>query len=150
MPSIMKSIFKRPIITDLIAALFILLFIYAAASKLLDYEKFLVQLGKSPVLSPFASWTAWLVPSVEILISLLLVFERTRHMAMYACFTLMVIFSAYIIVILHFSSYIPCSCGGILEKMSWGQHFWFNIFFVALALLGVLIYSNKPKSIIAQ
>ena len=141
---------KRGSIADIIAGLFILLFIYAAASKWLDYEKFLVELGKSPVLSPFAQLTAWLIPSMEILISLLLVLERTRHLALYASFTLMVIFSAYIITILHFSTYIPCSCGGILEKMGWGQHFWFNMSFVVLGVIGVLCYPNKIKSIIAQ
>jgi uncharacterized membrane protein YphA (DoxX/SURF4 family) len=71
-------------------------------------------------------------------------------MALYASFGLMVIFSAYIITILNFSEYVPCSCGGILENMSWRQHFWFNAGFVALGALGVLIYPDKHKEIIGQ
>ncbi|MEJ0031509.1 MAG: MauE/DoxX family redox-associated membrane protein [Bacteroidota bacterium] len=41
----------------------------------------------------------------------------------------MVMFTAYIVVITRFSEYTPCSCGGVLEKMSWDQHLVFNIGF---------------------
>jgi uncharacterized membrane protein YphA (DoxX/SURF4 family) len=132
-------------IIDIISALLILLFVYAAVSKLLDYQKFRVQLGQSPLLTSFASWMAWLVPAIEIIVSLLLVFSNTRLFALYASFTLMVMFSGYIIAITRFSDYIPCSCGGVLQKMSWNQHLVFNIIFVLIALTGILIH-NKTKN----
>ena len=138
-----QTIKNRTIIVDIISWLFILLFVYAASSKLLDYQKFLVELGKSPLLSAFSRPVSWLLPGVEIAICILLTFKRVQLLALYACFCLMVIFSAYIITILNFSEYIPCSCGGILENMNWTQHFWFNILFVALSAWAILIYPNE-------
>jgi len=147
----MRQIIKnKTIAVDIINGLFILLFIYAASSKLLDYQKFTIELGKSPLLSAFSHWLAWLVPAIEIGIGILLLFKRFQLTALFASFSLMVIFSAYIIAILNFSEYIPCSCGGILENMNWKQHFWFNMMFVVLGVLAILLSPNKNKEVIAQ
>jgi uncharacterized membrane protein YphA (DoxX/SURF4 family) len=110
---------KRDMAIEIISALFVLLFLYAALTKVLDYEKFRVQLGQSPLLTAFAGFVAWFIPAVEILISVLLIFSRTRLVALYASFSLMVMFTAYIVAITQFSEYVPCSCGGVLQNMGW-------------------------------
>jgi hypothetical protein len=124
--------------------LFIFLFLYAAVSKLLDFETFNVQLAQSPLLSAYVGFIAWAVPGIEILIACLLMFERFRMVALYASFTLMVMFTAYIYIILNFSDFIPCSCGGVLEKLSWSQHLIFNVFFILLA--GVAVFFTVRKN----
>ena len=53
---------KKTMVIEIICALFIILFMYAALTKLLDYEKFRVQIGQSPLLTAFAGWIAWMVP----------------------------------------------------------------------------------------
>ena len=136
---------KKEILIDTICILFILLFTYAAASKLVDYSSFMLQLGKSPLLAGMAGFIAWFIPLVEIVISLLLIFSRTRLSGLYASYTLMVLFTAYIISILGFSEFIPCSCGGILQKLSWGPHLIFNIVFCLLAVTGIILNSLIPE-----
>lgn len=128
---------------EIISFLFILLFIYAALAKLMDYEKFRAQLGQSPLLTAFAGWVAWGVPCIEIVIAAMLAIPRLRLVAFYAAFSLMVMFTAYIVVILQFSDYVPCSCGGVLQDMSWTQHLIFNIVFVLLAVAGIILYAQK-------
>lgn len=122
-----------------VSYLYILLFVYAAVSKLLDFENFQVQLGQSPLLSAFAGYVAWIVPMVELLIAVLLVIPVYRKIGLLAGYVLMVMFTAYIYIILHYSSFIPCSCGGVLEKMSWNEHLIFNVVFVLLAGLGYFL-----------
>lgn len=128
--------------TAITAWLFIVLWVYAAASKIFDHETFVVQLGQSPLLTPVAGFVSWFVPLLEIVIAILLAGERTRLGGLYFSFCLIVLFSVYIFVITRYSSYVPCSCGGILGKMSWNQHLVFNVGFVALAL-GALIIQHK-------
>lgn len=135
---------KKRIVVEVICFLFIVLFVYAAINKLADVQKFQVQLGQSPLLSPFASWIAWVVPIVEIGVCILLSFSRWRLYGLYAAFGLMAMFSAYIIAITQFSDYVPCSCGGILEKLGWTEHLIFNIVFVLLGILGIVLYT-KPE-----
>jgi len=132
------------IIPPVVSYLFALLYIYAAASKLLDYENFRVQLGQSPLLSAFASPVSWGVPSLEILISLMLLFGKFRTTALFLAFGLMSMFTAYIYIMLNYSSYVPCSCGGVLEKMTWDQHLIFNVGFVILGAIAILVKPSQP------
>jgi hypothetical protein len=69
-----------------------------------------------------------------------------RLMALYASFSIMVMFTTYIIAILNFSTYIPCSCGGVLEKLTWTEHLIFNICFVLLAYIGIILQSKSQES----
>jgi uncharacterized membrane protein YphA (DoxX/SURF4 family) len=135
----------KSLILDIICLLYILLFVYAAVSKLLDFQNFQVQLGQSPLLSAFAGWVSWLVPAVELLIALLLIFPKWRNLGLFASLSLMSMFTSYIFIVLHFSSFVPCSCGGILEKMGWNAHLIFNVIFILLAVLGILL-EGKSKS----
>lgn len=128
--------------TYVIALLYILLFTYAAASKILDFENFQIQLGQSPLLSAFAEYVSIAVPVVELILVVLLMFTKSRLLGLYGSFALMTMFSAYIVIILNFSSFTPCSCGGILEKMTWTQHLIFNIVFVLLSATALLLHTN--------
>ena len=134
---------KRRITVEVIAGLLIFLFLYASVSKLIDYQKFRVQIGQSPLLTAYARWFAVIVPVLEIIISLMLAIPRLQLIGFYASFNLMVMFTSYIIAITNFSEYIPCSCGGILQNMTWNQHLLFNIFFVLISLSGILLHSKS-------
>lgn len=129
---------KKPFIL-LVAYLHVLLFTYAAASKLFDYPNFLIQIGQSPLLAAFAQPVAIGVPVIELVIVVILCFEQTRTTGLLAAYILMVMFTAYIFIILNYSDYVPCSCGGVLEKMGWTEHLTFNCIFAVLALLAFLL-----------
>jgi len=130
---------------EIIAILFIILWVYAGMSKLMDYEKFRFQLGRSPFIQNIAPFIAIFLPTGEIVIAILLTTKRTRSYAMYASFFLMLLFTGYIYAMLHYSYFIPCSCGGILSKMSWNTHLAFNIVFTLLSLAGILLMvESKP------
>ncbi|AWG22850.1 hypothetical protein FFWV33_15600 [Flavobacterium faecale] len=140
----LRATIKNGII-EIICLLYILLFVYAAVSKLLDFENFQVQLGQSPLLSAFAGWASWGVVIVELIISILLSFPKWRLFGLYAAFSLMTMFTTYIIIILNFSPFVPCSCGGILEDLGWTEHLVFNIGFIFLALIGIILATSKTK-----
>lgn len=125
-------------LSDIVSFLFIVLFIYAAVSKLMDFSSFNAQLAQSPLLTGFTGWIIWLIPGLEITIALLLSIDRLRLTGLYASFTIMIMFTTYIIAILNFSEFIPCSCGGVLQHMSWKTHLVFNIIFTLLAALSIL------------
>jgi uncharacterized membrane protein YphA (DoxX/SURF4 family) len=138
---------KRKIAIEIISFLFIFLFSYAGFSKLLDYQKFSVQIGQSPLLTGFAGFIPWLVIGSEIGVSLMLMIPRLRLIAFFISFSLMVMFTSYIIAILNFSSYVPCSCGGVLEKLGWSEHLIFNGVFVLLGFAGILLHTQEEKDI---
>lgn len=136
----MKS---KKIAIEIICFLFILLFTYAALTKLMDYQKFVVQIGQSPLLTNYAKVLAWAVPLLELIIAGMLAVRRFRMIGLYASFTLMVMFTSYIVAILQLDKNIPCSCGGVLESLGWTEHLIFNSAFVVLGITGVLLYTRE-------
>jgi putative oxidoreductase len=93
------------------------------------------------------SWTpflVWTIPCVEIAISVSLVIERTRLLGFYASLVVMGLFTIYTgIILAHFFPYIPCSCGGVIKRLTWTQHLVLNLFFVGLSILGVILQRKK-------
>ncbi|MFH6961666.1 DoxX family protein [Flavobacterium plurextorum] len=138
---------RKNLIVYIICLLYILLFVYAGVSKLLEFENFQIQIGQSPLLSAFAGPISWIVIFLEFLISALLSLERFRRIGLYLGFVLMVLFSVYIFFIMNFASFVPCSCGGVLEDMNWQQHFLFNLLFVILGAIGLLLWRNEKVAL---
>jgi len=133
----------RKHLVDIILFLFIALFVYAAVTKLMDFEKFETQLSQSPMLTDHAEIIAWFIPALELLIVLVLMFERKRLLGFFAAFGMMVMFTAYIVVASRFSEYVPCSCGGVIENLTWEEHLVFNGFFILIGIIAITVY---PRS----
>ncbi len=129
---------------EAITFLFILLFMYAAVTKLLDFENFQIQLEQFPFLAEFAVSLSWVVPAILITVALLFFRSKLRLVALYASLFLMIMFTGYIIAVLNFADAIPCSCGGVIPSLSWNQHLVFNIGFLSLAVVGIgMTHENK-------
>lgn len=135
---------SRATISEIIRYLLILLFAYTAASKMLTYPLFVVQIGLSPILPNFTQKIAWLVPLIELMVALMLVIPGTRVAGLYSSWVLMLTFTLYVTLILTIASHIPCSCGGVLEAMSWQQHLIFNLGFLTANTL-VLIWHHRTQ-----
>jgi putative oxidoreductase len=140
---------KKKTLVELISALFILLFVYTAASKFYDFEQFNYTLSVSPLIGKLSPAVAWGLPLTEIGISLLLFFPKTRRLGLWGSLIIMILFTVYIGYLSYFASNRPCSCGGVLKQLTWEQHFIFNIFFTLLAALGLWLNrkgSNKTTT----
>lgn len=125
---------------------FILLFVYASASKILDFENFQVQIAQSPLLSAYAGIASYGVLIIEFSVAALLLSSNYRLIGFYASYTLMIFFTVYIFLILNYSEFIPCSCGGILEKLGWQEHLIFNAGCIVLAFLAIIIIESERFS----
>src|SRR5690606_23061417 len=136
---------KRKIALEVICFLFVLLFVYAALNKLLEYQKFTIQIGQSPILTGFGSWLPAVVIGSELGLAVMLMISRYRRIALYGCFSIMVMFTVYIAAILNLGVFIPCSCGGVLEKLGWTEHLIFNCVFVVLALVGIILERKEGQ-----
>lgn len=129
----------QKIVIEIICVLYILLFVYAAVSKMLDFQNFTIQVAQSPLLTAFAGFVSVAVIALELLIALLLAIPKARLVGLYGAFCMMVLFTLYIFIILNYSPFVPCSCGGILEDMGWEAHLYFNIGFTLLAAIALFL-----------
>lgn len=138
--------YLKKIIPFSVSIFFVILFCYAVISKILDFENFQVQISASPLLNGFSQFLPYMIIIAEFLIAGFLCYRKTRTTGLIGCFVLMLIFTVYIALLLSTSKNLPCSCGGILEKMSWQQHLYFNIGCVVFTIiaLGLNLRYSRP------
>jgi len=120
-----------------ITLLLIALWAYTASSKILDLQGFTKTLRQHALIGRGADVVAWTVPLTELAIVLLLLFTQTRILGLWASFGLLVLFTVYLGYMLLFEPHLPCSCGGVIGSMSWGEHLFFNLCFVVLTLVAL-------------
>jgi len=133
-------------IMEFISGSLILLFTYAAFSKLFDLEAFSGDLHNQPIPRWLASFLIRVLLPLEILIACCLLFQRTKKIGLYASLGLLSVFSVYIVaVLLHFFPRTPCSCGGLFKHLSWQEQLWVNLGFMALSLTGILVEARKQE-----
>ncbi|SDQ99567.1 hypothetical protein SAMN05421664_3033 [Chryseobacterium soldanellicola] len=136
----MKTIRTR--FVEFTSYFFILLFCYASISKIMDFENFQIQIAQSPLLSAYAVFITYGILILELLVCFLLISERTRYIGLYGSYILMVLFSIYIYLILNYSEFIPCSCGGILENMDWNTHLIFNLVCILATVIAIIFSAD--------
>jgi len=140
---------SRRVTVIIISFLFFLLWLYAGINKMMDPE-FESQLMLSPYLERYSGFVEITLPWAEIIIAMILVVgmlldDRILLFGLYVSFFLIFLFTAYIYSMLYYSHFTACSCGGILNKLSWNDHLIFNIGFTLLAILAILLIPNKNQ-----
>ena len=138
---------KKELCLELIICLIILMLFYACFSKWADMRLF----RHVMLYQPFPAWAAetlvWLLPPIEMFTGILIIFPKTRRSGLFVFVLLMSAFSIYIIVILmHFFPDVPCSCGGLIQSMSWVQHLIFNIFFIVMGIISIRLEQQIKNS----
>jgi uncharacterized membrane protein YphA (DoxX/SURF4 family) len=113
------------------------LFLYAAYAKITDHDRFLKGLTRVHLISGFAVFLSFAVPVVEIIVALLLLIPQTAKAGLYSFIAVMSSFTIYIVSAMIWEKKLPCHCGGAIEKLSWSQHIWFNLGFIAIAIFAV-------------
>lgn len=132
----------RKIFVEFISALLIVLFLYAAVAKLLDYHNFIIKLGRDPFINQFAHLIAILLPATEIIAVILLARSSTRVSGLWLSLTTMIAFTVYVALVLTIAPKIPCTCGGFIQALSWKAHLIFNICWV-IAIAIALFFSKS-------
>lgn len=122
------------------------LFLYTSFNKLMAFDYYLYDLKRSPLLGHYATIISILIPTVELLVAGLLLLEKTIRGGLLGSLGLMVLFTIYVGYVIFFATYRPCSCGGIIRNLTWPQHLVFNIFFLALSILGLFLQRRSIAS----
>ncbi|WP_413671085.1 MauE/DoxX family redox-associated membrane protein [Mucilaginibacter sp. Mucisp86] len=129
---------KKNLISGILASLLILMFLYAATSKLMDFQTYERAMHNQPFPDWMAETLIYSIPPLEVVVSLLLFRDRTRLLGFLCSGVLMLSFTIYIAaILLHIFPWVPCSCGGVISQLGWGQHLIFNLSFLTAALWGM-------------
>lgn len=134
----------RKVVIEIIAALLVLLFLYASISKLLGFSLFVDEMNNQPFPNWMTPYLVVLIPGSEILIALALLFDRSRMLGFYASLILLFLFTLYsALVMFNVFDYVPCSCGGMIKKLNWREHTLFTASFLILSITAIALYKKR-------
>ncbi|MEJ7780836.1 MAG: MauE/DoxX family redox-associated membrane protein [Daejeonella sp.] len=129
-----------------INSLLILLWTYAAISKLSDYQTSRGEMLNQALPPWLEEILVWGVPLIELFTGALLLFDKSRLYGTFLSLFLLISFTIYIgLVKFNYFDYVPCSCGGVIGSLSWEQHFVFNLIFIVLAATGVILEIHRGE-----
>jgi predicted neutral ceramidase superfamily lipid hydrolase len=141
----MNTLINRDLTLKITTSLLIILWVYTAGSKLMDFPDFKNQLHLQHFSETTSSILIIALPLTELLTAVLL---TTKHQkpGLKISLILLTIFTAYIILILS-GYYIktPCSCGGVLKFLGWRLHLLFNLFFLSINILALYLSTIKER-----
>lgn len=135
----------RDILIFLICLICLVLFLCTAYDKVIDHQRFYEGLSRVAVIGYLALYISWLVPAAEVLTAILLILPWTYKWGLYGFSGLMLLFTCYIVSMVLWAKKLPCHCGGAIEKLSWTQHIWFNLGFIAIAICALRLSQLKTS-----
>ena len=109
----------------------------------MEYDDFKLQMERSPFIGNMAGLIAATLPSGELLIALALILKKYRLLGLYLSLFLMALFTGYIWLMLQYAPDLPCTCGGILTRMSWQDHLVFNGAATLFAIAGIFLVTRE-------
>lgn len=103
---------------------------------------FVLKLLKSSILpTESVQFFSYFIPAIE-LVTVVLLLVRTVW-GFYMSFILMCAFTFYLVLLNSYSNYSGCSCGGILDMLGFKSHIVFNVVYIAICIMGIILYSSK-------
>lgn len=128
-----------------IATLLVILWVYTAGSKLIDFNTFRGEIYNQVFSKSFATILLYVIPAAEFIAALLLLQHKTRMEGFSLSFILMLFFTGYVgLVLMGYYNKVPCSCAGLIKSMGWKAHLIFNLLLMAIAITGIIItYKNR-------
>ncbi|WP_403000865.1 MauE/DoxX family redox-associated membrane protein [Pedobacter suwonensis] len=121
-----------------------LLWSYAVFAKLADLQLYQRQMEEQPFSNVITIALTYLIPTLELISATLLILNRHR-LGLWISLSLLLGFTIYIILILsHVFPKVPCSCGGLISKMSWKNHLYFNLLLISINVL-CLVHTEKRE-----
>lgn len=131
---------KKKIALEGIVSLLILLYLYTGLTQFMSYKFFHGNIYNQPILQWSKPILVFAIPGSQLLVALLLVFEKSRKLALWSSLGLLTMFTVYIILIISNAlARVPCTCGGVISSFTWPQHLVFNLFFMALNAIALVL-----------
>lgn len=131
---------KKKIALEGIISLLILLYLYTGLTQVLAFKFFYGNIFNQPIFQWSKPVLVYLIPGAQLLLAAGLFFEKTRKPALWLSLGLLTMFTIYIILILlNLLARVPCSCGGVISSFTWSQHLVFNLFFLTLNAVALVL-----------
>ena len=128
--------------------LLILLWTYTGFDKIIHLETSRKAFHNQTFPGELAEVLTYAVPLTELLIALLLLFSVSRWWGYLSSILLLTVFTTYVgLIWVGAFPRVPCNCAGILERLGWEAHFWFNSAMIGVGITGLYFTKKRDPKI---
>lgn len=136
--------FNKAHVVKYLSGILVLVFTYTAVSKLLDFDTFYSQMLNQPLPMVLNEALVWFIPIAELIVAGLMLTRKTRFYGLTSATILMAAFTGYVaLMVLNVFERVPCSCGGILQSLSWGEHLVVNIILLTFSYIALIFEKRR-------
>lgn len=133
------------------STLLLALWVSSALHKLMHFDTFRADILRQPFSDGLGQVLVYSLPVVEVAVVFLLISGRCRWVGYGLSSLLMAAFTTYVgLAWIGAWTKLPCGCGKLIAWMSWGQHFWFNLFFLLISVFGWVLHHKRLHNIISD
>ena len=112
-------------------------FAYTAIAKIYDWQSTRLVMYNQVIPDWSKDFLLYSIPLVELFVAFILLIPNWRKIGFLSSLILMLVFTGYVAwVWLGIADRVPCSCGGIISSLTWGQHLILNLGLTGLAIWG--------------
>jgi uncharacterized membrane protein YphA (DoxX/SURF4 family) len=117
---------------------------YTGIEKIIRFKESRKAFLNQPMPNEIEEVLAYVVPGVELLLALLLLFSVTRWWGYLGSMLLLTVFTTYVgLIWVGAFPRVPCNCAGILESLGWAEHFILNMICIGLGVWGLRMENLK-------
>lgn len=114
-------------------------FAYTAIAKVYDWQATKLAMYNQVIPDWSKDLLLYSIPLIELFVAFMLLIPRRRNIGFLASLTLMLLFTGYVAwVWFGLAGRVPCSCGGVISSLTWGQHLLLNLGLTGLSVWGLL------------
>ncbi|WP_181182442.1 MauE/DoxX family redox-associated membrane protein [Sphingobacterium lumbrici] len=138
---------KKQKIVNIIIVVLLFLWIPITIDKLYNFEVFKAGIYRQPFSNKLGEALIYTLPFTELVIGILLIIRKSRHIGFALSSLMMALFTNYVgMALLLGKTGLPCSCGSVIPKLGWTWHFWFNLVFLSLSIIGYFLQRHLNRN----
>lgn len=147
----MKPITTTQVFSNVIAVFLMVIFCIATVTKIFDFTAFHENLKQAPGFSNGYKIISYVIIILNLAIVGLLCFSRTRIMALFFSFFLLLSFAIYLGILLTMVKKLPCSCLAMFDNLTWNQNLSVILVMLAITIAAlVLNFRTKERKIMIK
>lgn len=129
---------EKPDYAFLISLPLLMLWGYTSIEKIIHWQESYRAFLNQPFPSHWAELLAYVVPLLEFLLVILLIFPKSRWFGFLGSTLILNSFTVYVgMVWIGVFTETPCNCAGLINLLNWEGHLILNIGFLVLSVLGL-------------
>jgi putative oxidoreductase len=141
-----KVTLNLQVIEMITASILVLLWVYSVSTRLQSLELFKAQMANQVFSEAIVPFLVYATLATQVLALILLLFSKTRLAGFSVSLMLMLLFTGYVsLVLFNAFSREPCHCISFIPGMTFTGHLFFNLFFTAIAVVGLIITLKKER-----